>query len=88
MEQLWDNAEYMRNNLKAMGFDTGPSNTPIVPIVIRNAHDAMPRGSNVFRPTAVEVIVKDAISVEDWNKGNMDEKIREVRGMFLKELGQ
>ncbi|MFT6359224.1 MAG: putative phosphoserine phosphatase/1-acylglycerol-3-phosphate O-acyltransferase [Saprospiraceae bacterium] len=61
---------------------------PIVPIVIRNAHDAMPRGSNVFRPTAIEVIVKEAISVEDWSKENLNEKIGEVREMFLKELGQ
>ena len=61
---------------------------PIVPIVIRNAHDAMPRGSNVFRPTAIEVIVKEAISVTDWNKEDLNEKIQEVREMFLKELGQ
>ncbi len=34
VEQLWDNAEYMRSNFKRLGFDTGRSNTPIIPIII------------------------------------------------------
>ncbi len=36
IEQLWENAEYMRSHLKALGFDTGNSNTPIIPIIIRD----------------------------------------------------
>ncbi len=34
VEQLWDNAEYMRTNLKRLGYDTGRSNTPIIPLII------------------------------------------------------
>ncbi len=34
IEQLWDNAEYMRTNLKQLGYDTGRSNTPIIPLII------------------------------------------------------
>lgn len=36
VEQLWDNAEYMRKGLKEIGYDTGKSNTPIIPILIRD----------------------------------------------------
>lgn len=36
VESLWDNAEYMRKNLREMGFDIGYSNTPIIPIIIRD----------------------------------------------------
>jgi 7-keto-8-aminopelargonate synthetase-like enzyme len=36
IEQLWDNAQYMRDHLKALGYDTGRSNTPIIPILIRD----------------------------------------------------
>jgi 8-amino-7-oxononanoate synthase len=36
IEQLWDNAEYMRANLKKLGYDTGRSNTPIIPLIIRD----------------------------------------------------
>jgi len=36
VERLWDNARFMLNGLKQLGFDTGPSNTPIIPIIIRD----------------------------------------------------
>jgi 8-amino-7-oxononanoate synthase len=36
VDQLWDNAEYMRTNLKRLGYDTGRSNTPIIPLIIRD----------------------------------------------------
>ena len=36
VENLWDNAEYMRKGLKDLGYDTGKSNTPVIPIVIRD----------------------------------------------------
>lgn len=36
IQRLWDNAGYMRENLKALGYDTAQSNTPIIPILIRD----------------------------------------------------
>ncbi len=61
---------------------------PLIPVILKNAHDAMPRGKNVFNPTLVEVIVLPPISTKSWSKENMDKKIAEVRGKFLRELGQ
>ena len=61
---------------------------PLVPIVLRNAHDAMPRGKNVFTPTMVEVVVLPPIATTDWNAENMNDKVAEVRKLFLDELGQ
>lgn len=61
---------------------------PIVPIVIKNAHDAMPRGSNVFRPTAVEVVVLPGISTADWKREDLNDNIAKIRQLFLDELGQ
>jgi 8-amino-7-oxononanoate synthase len=34
VENLWDNAEYMRKGLREMGYDTGSSNTPIIPVIL------------------------------------------------------
>jgi len=34
IENLWDNAEYMRTNLKQLGYNIGRSNTPIIPLII------------------------------------------------------
>jgi 8-amino-7-oxononanoate synthase len=36
IQKLWDNAGYMREKLKALGYDTAQSNTPIIPIMIRD----------------------------------------------------
>ena len=35
VQRLWDNAEYMRAGLHKLGYDTGVSNTPVIPIYIR-----------------------------------------------------
>ncbi|MCC7207838.1 MAG: aminotransferase class I/II-fold pyridoxal phosphate-dependent enzyme [Anaerolineae bacterium] len=34
IDRLWENANFMRESLTRMGFDTGRSNTPIIPIII------------------------------------------------------
>jgi 8-amino-7-oxononanoate synthase len=34
VERLWHNAHYMLDGFKRLGFDTGPSVTPIIPIII------------------------------------------------------
>ena len=34
VEQLWSNAEYMRQGLNKLGYNTGSSNTPIIPVII------------------------------------------------------
>ena len=36
VERLWENAEYMRAGLRSLGYDIGQSNTPIIPIIIRD----------------------------------------------------
>jgi putative phosphoserine phosphatase / 1-acylglycerol-3-phosphate O-acyltransferase len=61
---------------------------PLVPVVIANAHDAMPRGTNVFRPTVVEVTVLPPVLTKKWKAKDLDDHIAEVRGMYLQVLGQ
>ncbi|MEM8583179.1 MAG: HAD-IB family hydrolase [Bacteroidota bacterium] len=61
---------------------------PIVPVVIRNAHDAMPRGSSIFRSVAIEVIALPPISTSRWKKENLNKQIDKIRKLYLKELGQ
>jgi 8-amino-7-oxononanoate synthase len=34
VEQLWDNAEYMRKGFRDLGYNTGNSNTPIIPVIL------------------------------------------------------
>ncbi|MEM8891366.1 MAG: HAD-IB family hydrolase, partial [Bacteroidota bacterium] len=59
---------------------------PIVPVVIRNAHDAMPKGSNLFRSAAVEVIAMPPISTSRWKKESLDRNMPRIFWMFLSRL--
>ena len=61
---------------------------PIVPIIIKNAHDVMPKGKNVFKPAYVEVVIGDPIYTDNWKIRNLKNHIEAVRYKFLKELGQ
>lgn len=37
VQRLWDNAGYLRQHMQALGFDTGHSQTPILPIMLGDA---------------------------------------------------
>jgi 7-keto-8-aminopelargonate synthetase-like enzyme len=38
VERLWENANYMREGLRSLGYDIGESNTPIIPILLRDQY--------------------------------------------------
>jgi putative phosphoserine phosphatase/1-acylglycerol-3-phosphate O-acyltransferase len=59
---------------------------PIVPIVIRNAETIAHTKGNSLHPGTVDVTVLPPISVADWTRENIDERIEEVRGLFRATL--
>jgi putative phosphoserine phosphatase/1-acylglycerol-3-phosphate O-acyltransferase len=59
---------------------------PIVPIVIRNAGEVLWRGSKVMRAGVVDVHVHEPISVAGWTRETLDERIAEVRALFMRTL--
>ena len=61
---------------------------PIVPIIIKNAHDVMPKGSNFIKPSVVEVVVHPAVKTKKWKVEDLDKHISNIRKGYLKELGQ
>ncbi len=62
------------------------SGAPIVPIVIRNAGQHLWRGSVFMRSGTVEINVLPPISVEDWTRDELDERVEEVRQLFVDHL--
>lgn len=62
------------------------AHAPIVPVVIRNAGDLMPRRSVLIRTGTVDVCILPAISVEDWSHDDLDERIEEIRQLFIDTL--
>lgn len=61
---------------------------PIVPVVIHNAADALPKGQNIVRSANIKVTVLQPIDVSDWTLKNMTKKIDAVRAEYLETLGQ
>jgi len=59
---------------------------PIVPIVIKNAEDIGPRDAVFMRPGTVEVAVLPPISVADWTREDLDERIEAVRDLYVATL--
>ncbi len=59
---------------------------PIVPIVFRNALDALPKHGLVVRPATVEVVVHPPIPTDGWTIETLDRHVAEVRALFVETI--
>ncbi len=59
---------------------------PIVPIVFRNALDALPLGGLVMRPATVEVVVHAPIPTDGWSRAGLDHEIERIHHMYEETL--
>jgi putative phosphoserine phosphatase/1-acylglycerol-3-phosphate O-acyltransferase len=59
---------------------------PIVPLVIRNAYEVMPRNSLLFRPGTVQVCVLPPIDVTQWRVEDLDRHVADVQALFQRTL--
>jgi putative phosphoserine phosphatase / 1-acylglycerol-3-phosphate O-acyltransferase len=60
---------------------------PIVPIVIKNTLDALPKHGFVVRPTTIEVVVLPPIETTGWTHDTMGEHIAEIERMYAETIG-
>lgn len=61
---------------------------PLVPIVIRNALDALPKHGLVARPTTIDVEVLPPVDTSSWQVADLDHHVAEVRDLFVRALEQ
>lgn len=61
---------------------------PIIPIVIHNATDVLPKGGFFVRPSRVYVDVLAPVHTDGWSAETVDAHVAEVRALFLRTLGQ
>jgi putative phosphoserine phosphatase/1-acylglycerol-3-phosphate O-acyltransferase len=61
---------------------------PMVPVVIHNTTDALPKGALVPHPAAIRVEVLPPIDTRAWRVETIDRHIADVRSAFLRALGQ
>jgi putative phosphoserine phosphatase/1-acylglycerol-3-phosphate O-acyltransferase len=62
------------------------ADAPIVPVVIRNTYEVMPRGSLLFRPGTVQVCALPAIDVTTWKVEDLDRHVADVQALFQRTL--
>ena len=59
---------------------------PIVPIVLRNTLDALPKHGIIVRPATIEVVVHPPIPTADWKAEDLDRHIEKIRQLYLDTL--
>lgn len=48
IDKLWDNTDFFRKGLQDLGFDTGPSETPIIPVIVGDERKTMELADQLF----------------------------------------
>lgn len=61
---------------------------PVVPVVIHNALDTLPRNGSIIRPAEVEVTVLEPITTSRWTVKSVSTNRQKIRQQFLETLGQ
>lgn len=59
---------------------------PIVPVVIRNAGDALPKNGLVVRPATVDVVVLPPIPTEGWTRARLEREVEALRARYVEVL--
>jgi putative phosphoserine phosphatase/1-acylglycerol-3-phosphate O-acyltransferase len=63
------------------------ANVPVVPIVIHNALDALPKHAMIVRPATVAVTVLPPVPTTGWTHDNLDEHIAAIHADCRRVLG-
>jgi putative phosphoserine phosphatase/1-acylglycerol-3-phosphate O-acyltransferase len=59
---------------------------PIVPIVFKNALDALPKHGFFVRPATIEAVVHKPISTDAWTAENFEQKIAAIHRLYQRTL--
>jgi putative phosphoserine phosphatase/1-acylglycerol-3-phosphate O-acyltransferase len=59
---------------------------PIVPIVIHNSHDILPRGGWVMVAGTVDVTVHPPVDTRDWRLADLDKHVAELEALYAETL--
>jgi putative phosphoserine phosphatase/1-acylglycerol-3-phosphate O-acyltransferase len=59
---------------------------PLVPIVFRNALDALPKHAYVVRPSTIEVVVHPPVPTTGWNAADLDAEIAKIHALYEETL--
>jgi len=86
VKNLWKNTDYFRKGIQKMGFDTGKSQTPIVPVMVGKSADAKRLSARLFElgvfalPIVFPMVAEDKARIRTiinatLSKENLDEAL-------------
>lgn len=88
-ERLWEITDKMKSGFQSMGYDTGPTETPIIPVYIRNDELAfmlwrLLRENGIFtNPVVYPAVPKgEALIRTSYSSTHSDEELDTVLGLF------
>ncbi len=91
VKKLWDNTKYFKEKLKALGFDTGKSQTPITPIMLGESSVAVKFSQRLFEervfalPIVYPMVAKDKARIRTMvNAAHSKEDLDEALEKFEK----
>jgi len=61
---------------------------PVIPIVIANSSDSMPKTGAIIRPAKIDINVLPPVATDDWTTATIHEHADQIRRLFLKHLNQ
>jgi len=77
VKQLWQNTDYFRKGLKQIGFDTGNSTTPIIPVMTGESSKAKAMSEKLFRlgvwalPIIFPMVARDKARIRTINNAKL-----------------
>jgi len=91
VQKLWENTRYVRKELQSMGFDTGNSETPIIPVILGRSDVAKQFSDMLFEegvfalPIVYPMVAKDKARIRNiMNAGHTKEDLNEVLAAYEK----
>jgi putative phosphoserine phosphatase/1-acylglycerol-3-phosphate O-acyltransferase len=60
---------------------------PIVPIVFRNALDALPKHGLIVRPATIEAVVHPPVPTSSWKASDLEREIDAIHRLYTETLG-
>jgi glycine C-acetyltransferase len=91
VRSLWENTEYFRKGLRQMGFDTGNSQTPIIPVMMGESKTAKRFSARLFElgmfalPIVFPMVAKDRARIRTIMNAALTKKdLDEALGAFGK----
>lgn len=91
VRNLWTNTDYFRNGIRDLGFDTGKSQTPIIPVMVGESRTAKMFSSRLFElgvfalPIVFPMVSKDEARIRTIMNAALTKKdLDEALGAFEK----